>query len=157
MSLALKLALSPVLVAQGVYTRLRTPRLPEATGPRSGVVGSGPMLRLLVLGDSSAAGVGVGLQRDALAGPLARALARQSHLQVHWQLLARTGLTLLVNGRWVQSRALGYAVDEAEAHAGLGRGGRGSGGARGACRRGRTCPDRRGRRGPRRKRRLALP
>jgi lysophospholipase L1-like esterase len=93
MSLTLKIALSPVLVAQAVATRVRLPRLPEADGPRSGRVGRGPVLRLLVAGDSSAAGVGVGRQRDALAPQLAARLAAQRRVQVHWQLLARSGLT----------------------------------------------------------------
>ena len=34
MSLALKLALSPLLVAQALHARARVPRLPEAAGPR---------------------------------------------------------------------------------------------------------------------------
>ena len=67
MSLTAKLLLSPVLVAQAVVTRGRMPRLPEAAGPRQGEVGSGPLLRLLIVGDSSAAGVGVAQQRDALS------------------------------------------------------------------------------------------
>ena len=53
MSLALKLMLSPVLVAQAVLTRARMPRLPEPPGQRQGVVGKGPLLRLLIAGDSS--------------------------------------------------------------------------------------------------------
>jgi lysophospholipase L1-like esterase len=93
MSLTLKLALSPLLVAQAVVTRVRLPRLPEAEGPRRGRVGRGPVLRLLVAGDSSAAGVGVTRQRDALAPRLAERLAAQRQVQVHWQLLARSGLT----------------------------------------------------------------
>ena len=59
MSLTLKLALSPLLVAQAVATRARLPRLPEAGGARRGEAGRGPLLRLLIAGDSSAAGVGV--------------------------------------------------------------------------------------------------
>ena len=35
MSLALKLALSPLLVAQALTTRRRAPVLPEAAGPRA--------------------------------------------------------------------------------------------------------------------------
>jgi lysophospholipase L1-like esterase len=93
MSLAVKLALSPVLVAQGLLTRARMPRLPEAAGPREGRVGHGPRLRLLVAGDSSAAGVGVAHQRDALAAPLAAQLAARAGVSVDWQLLARSGLT----------------------------------------------------------------
>jgi len=95
MVLAVKLALAPVLLAQGVLTRARLPRLPEAEGPRQGRVGRvdrGRALRLLVAGDSSAAGVGVDHQRDALAAPLAQRLAEQVGVTVHWRLLAQTGL-----------------------------------------------------------------
>ncbi|WP_406805725.1 SGNH/GDSL hydrolase family protein [Burkholderia semiarida] len=83
--------LGPLLFAQGRYVRRVTPRLPEAAGPRSGVAGDGPPLRVLVVGDSAAAGVGVATQHDALAGQLANALA-VTH-RVSWKLLARTGLT----------------------------------------------------------------
>jgi hypothetical protein len=93
MSLALKLALSPVLVAQALRTRARLPRLPEPAGDRQGEVGRGPLLRLLVTGDSSAAGVGVAHQRDALAAPLAARLADACGRRVAWQLVARSGLT----------------------------------------------------------------
>ena len=93
MSLTVKLALSPLLVAQALLTRARLPRLPEADGPRRGRVGRGPVVRLLVAGDSSAAGVGVTAQRQALAIQLATGLAARRQVQVHWQLLARTGLT----------------------------------------------------------------
>jgi len=93
MSLAVKLALSPLLAAQAALTRVRMPRLPEAAGERSGVVGRGPRLGLLIAGDSSAAGVGVVHQRQALAAQLAAELADACALQVHWQLHARSGLT----------------------------------------------------------------
>ena len=81
MSLTAKLMLSPVLVAQAIATRARLPRLPEPEGPRQGVAGAaslaraGKPLRLLIAGDSSAAGVGVAKQRDALAHRLATNLA----------------------------------------------------------------------------------
>ncbi|NIP82235.1 MAG: SGNH/GDSL hydrolase family protein, partial [Gemmatimonadetes bacterium] len=51
-------ALAPILVAQGLFVRWRTTRLPEPPGDREGVTGAGPPLRLLVAGDSAAAGVG---------------------------------------------------------------------------------------------------
>jgi lysophospholipase L1-like esterase len=92
MSLTAKLLLSPVLVAQAVATRARMPRLPEADGPREGMVGQGAPLRVLIAGDSSAAGVGVADQRDALAGHLSRSLARRSGRRVHWRLVARSGV-----------------------------------------------------------------
>jgi lysophospholipase L1-like esterase len=93
MSLSLKLALAPLLVAQAVATRARLPRLPEAAGAREGQVGRGRPLRLLIAGDSSAAGVGVAHQRDALAGHLARTLASEARAALHWRLVARSGVT----------------------------------------------------------------
>ena len=95
MSLTVKLALSPLLVAQAVLTRQRLPRLPEPTGARQGEVGAADALplRLLIVGDSSAVGVGVRTQRQALAPQLARKLATACRARVSWRLLARAGLT----------------------------------------------------------------
>ena len=95
MSLTVKLALSPLLVAQAALTRRRLPRLPEPEGARQGQVGAARAtpLRLLISGDSSAAGVGVNTQRDALAPLLAARTAAACAARVHWQLLARSGLT----------------------------------------------------------------
>ena len=94
MSLALKLVLAPVLVAQAVGTRKRAPLLPEAAGARAGRLGDGgEALRVLIAGDSSAAGVGVEQQEQALAGHLSRALHRRAQRPVDWSLHAKSGLT----------------------------------------------------------------
>ncbi|MBP5991576.1 MAG: SGNH/GDSL hydrolase family protein [Piscinibacter sp.] len=93
MSLALKLALAPLLVAQAMATRRRAPVLPEAEGAREGRVGEGERLALLIVGDSSAAGVGVATQEEALAGHLTRTLASEAQRRVSWQLVARSGIT----------------------------------------------------------------
>lgn len=85
------LALAPLLVVQGRYVRRVTPRLPEPEGGRSGSVGAGPDLRLLIVGDSAAAGVGVETQDKALSGQLCQAL--MADFRVHWKLLAETGRT----------------------------------------------------------------
>lgn len=105
MSLAAKLALSPLLAAQAVFTRVRLPQLPEAEGPRSGVHGRGAPLRLLIAGDSSAAGVGVVHQGLALAGQLVPALATACRVQLHWQLHARSGLTTAQTLAWLREGA----------------------------------------------------
>ena len=83
------IALSPLLLAQGIATRRNTPVLPEPPGARKGTTGNGPALRLLVLGDSAAAGVGAPHQDRALLGQLVSKLSAQR--RVEWQLLARTG------------------------------------------------------------------
>lgn len=94
MSLAIKLALGPLLLLQALHTRRTTPKLPEADGPRQGLVGQGAgVVGLLIVGDSSAAGVGVASQDEALAGRLSRALAQRLDQRVRWQLCARSGIT----------------------------------------------------------------
>lgn len=88
---ALYLPISPLLLVQAVITRAKTVRLPEPEGPRSGVYGRGPALRLLIIGDSAAAGVGATHQRDALSGQLVDRLA--DRFRVSWLLEAETGAT----------------------------------------------------------------
>ena len=82
-------ALLPLLAAQALQVRTRALRLPEAEGPRAGRIGQGQPLRLLILGDSSAAGVGAPHQDQALAGQLVARLS--PHVTVDWELHARTG------------------------------------------------------------------
>lgn len=85
------LLLGPVLLLQGQRVRRGIVRLPEPPGARDGVTGAGPRLRLLVLGDSAAAGVGATHQDEALSGQLVRALSPR--FEVHWRLEAKTGAT----------------------------------------------------------------
>lgn len=88
-----KIALGPLLLWQARGARRQAVLLPEAAGPRAGVVGGGPVLRLLIVGDSSAAGVGAATQDEALAGQLTRPLAVLARRRVHWTLIARSGLS----------------------------------------------------------------
>lgn len=85
----LSIPLAPILFLQGKYAKAVTPKLPEAAGDRRGEAGHGAPLRLLILGDSAAAGVGAAQQENALAGALVRQLRDQ--FQVQWCLHARTG------------------------------------------------------------------
>ena len=83
------IALAPFLIMQALYVRCVTPKLPEPSGKRSGVDGSGPLLRLLILGDSAAAGVGVSTQGQSLSGQLVNALGAE--FKVSWKLIAQAG------------------------------------------------------------------
>jgi len=89
------MALAPLLFAQAVRTRRRAMVLPEAAGPREGRCGApaGPALRVLIAGDSSAAGVGVAHQDQAVAGHLVRTLHRELATPIAWVLRAKSGLT----------------------------------------------------------------
>lgn len=86
------LGLAPVLITQGRRVRRDTPQLPEAAGERSGLVGNGTSLRLLIVGDSAAAGVGATHQSEALAGQLVATLSEKC--SVTWRLIATTGHTI---------------------------------------------------------------
>lgn len=87
----LRVPLLPVLAAQALMVRRRAVQLPEPSGAREGRQGRGPRLRLLIAGDSSAAGVGAGTQEQALSGQLVKRLSRQ--FSVEWRLVATTGHT----------------------------------------------------------------
>lgn len=77
----------PVYVWQGVWVRLRAERMSPPTGAvRQRVDGAGPALRLLVLGDSSAAGVGVPEASDCLAPHLAGLLAETGNRAIVWRM-----------------------------------------------------------------------
>ncbi|URI10677.1 SGNH/GDSL hydrolase family protein [Aquincola tertiaricarbonis] len=95
MLLLYKTTLAPALLWQGRRLRRTALRLPEPEGDRRGTVPGDAergVARILVVGDSSAAGVGVAHQQQALAEPIAQALARRTGCEVHWQLAAQSGL-----------------------------------------------------------------
>ncbi len=85
------LTLLPIIAIQGIKFRKKMPHLPEASGERDGVIGSGKPLSLLILGDSAAAGVGVETQQDALSGAIITELGNEFTLT--WKLQAQTGNT----------------------------------------------------------------
>ena len=86
-----KVLLGPVLLWQGRRVRRDTPLLPEPVSQKTGQQGQGKPLSLLVLGDSSAAGVGAPNADQSLLGQLVAQLAEEH--QVSYQLMAATGKT----------------------------------------------------------------
>lgn len=87
----LRIPLAPLLVAQGLRVRRRANTLSEPPGAREGCAGSGVALRLLIIGDSSAAGVGACSQDTALSGQLVAALSND--FAVSWKLIGETSAT----------------------------------------------------------------
>ncbi|MFN3707324.1 SGNH/GDSL hydrolase family protein [Microcella sp.] len=95
-SRAVALALAPVIVPQSRELRERIPILPEAPGPWRGATGDksdAHPVRMLVLGDSTAAGVGVDDAAAGLGGQLARALTEATDRRVLWRASGRSGAT----------------------------------------------------------------
>ncbi|HSC85522.1 MAG TPA: SGNH/GDSL hydrolase family protein [Pseudomonas sp.] len=92
----LTLALLPVVLPQALWTRRTALRLPPAGGDAHGLAGgefAGAPLRLLVLGESSVAGVGVAELEAALASQLALALAQRLRRPVAWRAHGENGIT----------------------------------------------------------------
>ncbi len=87
------LVLSPILRRQGDQMRTAIPWLPPAKLPWRGKVDGPDPFRLLVLGDSTAAGVGVTDPDDGLGGNLARVLAERTGRGVRWLALGQAGAT----------------------------------------------------------------
>lgn len=86
--------LMPVLAVQGRGVRRRMPRLPAAAGEVSGIVGgAGPPARLVVLGESTVAGIGAVTHADGLTGQLAVALARSTGRPIAWHAVGKVGVT----------------------------------------------------------------
>jgi lysophospholipase L1-like esterase len=85
-----------VVAAQGLWVRRRTPKLPPAGGATSGVVGDDEVgaLRVAIVGESTAAGLGVVSHARGFPGCLARHLAERSGRSVRWQVNGRDGATI---------------------------------------------------------------
>jgi hypothetical protein len=94
LALILTPPLFPLLLAQGLWVRKRTPRLPDAAGPLAGTTpGEGEPIKLIALGESTVAGIGAATHETALTGQLALALSRQTKRSVSWSVVARSEST----------------------------------------------------------------
>jgi lysophospholipase L1-like esterase len=83
MSRVAALPLAPVLYPQAKALRRKTPILPDADGGPTGAVDGPDPIRLLVVGDSTAVGV----------GSVARALHSRVGRGVHWTVVGESGAT----------------------------------------------------------------
>lgn len=91
---ALSLGLAPIALPQGLWLRSRSTRLPEAAGDRQGeIAGLGQALRLLAVGESPLAAVGLDSPSETVARHLAEQIAAASGRPTQWQILARGGYT----------------------------------------------------------------
>jgi lysophospholipase L1-like esterase len=95
--------LFPLMYWQARQLKKNFPDLPEAKNP-SGSNGHGEPLELLMLGESSIAGVGVADHRDCISGQLAAALARLTGHTINWQVIAKSGYTATQVGKRLVSR-----------------------------------------------------
>ena len=94
-SAALILPVSPFLFLQGQYTRRKVGLLPDAAGARTGLAGNEEesTAKLLVIGESTVAGLGARTHSQALAGRFAEQLRDTLGRAVRWHVIGRNGVT----------------------------------------------------------------
>ncbi|WP_341501765.1 SGNH/GDSL hydrolase family protein [Gallaecimonas sp. GXIMD4217] len=83
--------LAPLLLAQGSWARRRALQMNPPEGATGGECGRGRPLRLLLVGDSACAGVGVTCREQAMVGLLLGNLSGDHRL--YWRLHAESGKT----------------------------------------------------------------
>jgi lysophospholipase L1-like esterase len=82
-------------VAQGLWLRRHVRPLPAPVGRPSGVVGQGEReVRLLVVGESSAVGIGVRSYDETLAAHIATLYSERAGCVVHWSAIGKSGATV---------------------------------------------------------------
>lgn len=90
----LALPLLPILYWQSKRLRAEIPSLPEAEEPQGTFVRSpNKTLHLLMLGESTIAGVGVKKHQDGFPGALAQSLAQELNCSIRWYAHAKSGAT----------------------------------------------------------------
>lgn len=90
---ALILPFAPLLFLQGQITRWKVGLLPEAAEPE-GITGDGDgVSELLVIGESTVAGLGAETHEKGLAGQFANRLSERIHRPVSWVAVGRNGVT----------------------------------------------------------------
>jgi lysophospholipase L1-like esterase len=83
-----------IALPQGLWIKKHALRMPEAEGPRTMSFGDEqkPAIKLLYLGESPAAGVGITEIKNAVSAQVAYKLAKTQ--KVEWQLLAQNGIKI---------------------------------------------------------------
>ncbi|MFK7810489.1 MAG: SGNH/GDSL hydrolase family protein [Saprospiraceae bacterium] len=90
----LSIPLLPLMYVQAKNIRASIPKLPEATG-LTGVAkqSSKKVLRMLTIGESTIAGVGVNTHEEGFTGTLAKTLAAGLGSNIQWKVYAKSGYT----------------------------------------------------------------
>lgn len=84
-----------IIFPQALYVKRSTIRLPEATGPKKGLLdGIEPKLKILHVGESTVAGVGVINVEEGLTANIAKELNTSTKKEVQWQIHGVNGIKL---------------------------------------------------------------
>ena len=86
--------LLPLMYFQGKKIKASVPRLPEAKGIKGlSSVSSKKTLRMITIGESTIAGVGVNTHQEGFTGTLANELATEWKTGIDWKVYAKSGYT----------------------------------------------------------------
>lgn len=85
----------PFLYAQGKFVRYKVGRLPDAEGEIIGKIGeSDESIKILVIGESTVAGVGAKNHGEALTGQFAKHLSKNLNKTVYWHAIGESGINV---------------------------------------------------------------
>ena len=84
-------AMFPVLYRDGKRVKKEVPRLPEADGMSGSIENGDSTMRVLAIGESTIAGVGVNHNSEGFVGGLAQSLAENSSATIEWKVEAKSG------------------------------------------------------------------
>ncbi|MEL6253818.1 MAG: SGNH/GDSL hydrolase family protein [Bacteroidota bacterium] len=90
----ISLPLLPLIYIQSLIIRSKVPQLPEAEEDRGMIIKkSGSGLRILFLGESTVAGIGVETHEEGIAGTFAHEFSEQTGENISWRVYAKSGYT----------------------------------------------------------------
>lgn len=93
---AAMLPLLPLMYIQAKRIKASVPRLPPAKGPEGKCFVkpvSSQTLKIMAIGESTIAGVGVATHEEGFTGTLAKEISKLFQIQVDWKVYARSGFT----------------------------------------------------------------
>lgn len=86
--------LLPILYIQGKKIRKEVPKLPEARNPKGYIkTSSEKTLKILAIGESTIAGVGVDFHKNGFIGALAQEISTKTNNSILWRVYAKSGYT----------------------------------------------------------------
>lgn len=91
---ALAFPLLPLLYFQGKKIRKEVPKLPEAKNPKGYIkTTSEKTLKIVAIGESTIAGVGVDFHKNGFIGALAQEISSKQNVSILWRVYAKSGYT----------------------------------------------------------------
>jgi len=99
----------PFMYLDGKRIRKKVPKLPEALNPEGTVSrNSNKTLKIITIGESTVAGVGVNTHEEGFTGTFAKEIASKLNTNIQWKVYAKSGYT----AKQVTNRLLPKIIEE---------------------------------------------